>query len=95
VTFYAKDESVGNSKEVFGMSIQEKEVEAALCPEGMHCKDRKGLIDCMVDVTAMPGAYHKSDNAAENELSQMDRVIEALPLIVASGTGHKCALPEA
>ena len=77
------------------MSIQEKEVAAALCPESMHRKDQKGLIDCMVDVTAMPGAYHKSDNVAENKLSQMDRVIEALPLIMASGMGHKCDLPEA
>jgi hypothetical protein len=42
------------------MEIGGKDLDRALCPEGMHLEDRKGLATCFTDVTAMPGAYRKA-----------------------------------
>ena len=88
------DESVGNSKEVFQKRNQEKQNQTAPCPKGMHHLDCNGTFDSMVVVMAMSGVYHRSHNVVEHEQSQMNKVVEALTLIVASGMEHKCVLSE-
>jgi hypothetical protein len=72
------------------MDITEKEFEKALCPEGMHSKDRKDLASCFTDVSAMPGAYRKSEAAEKPDM--LESVFEGAVNIIAQATGKSAVI---
>ena len=90
IRFFSRDESTGDDKKVFGMSITEKVLERALCPDGMHSDDRKGLASCFTDVTAMPGAYRKTSV----EKTDMETVFEGAVNIIAQATGKNAVIAD-
>lgn len=92
VRMFSKDESTGDSKRVFGMEIGDRDLERALCPDGMHSEDRKGLGTCFTDVTAMPGAYKKAPGLTEK--SDVEMVMEGAVSLLAQATGNRAQLPD-
>jgi hypothetical protein len=89
---FSKDESTGDSNRAFGMEIGSKELDRALCPDGMHSEDRKGLASCLTDVTAMPGAYRKTP--AVTEKSDVEAVMEGAVSLFAHATGNRVGISD-
>jgi hypothetical protein len=89
---FSKDESTGDPKTVFGMKIGGKDLDRALCPEGMHSEDRKGLATCFTDVTAMPGAYKKTIGLSDK--TDVEVVMEGAVSLMAQATGNRSQIPD-
>jgi hypothetical protein len=78
VTKIGSDTSIGNSKEIYGTSIQvEPEVQKTLCPKGVIAPVCKELMDSTVDVTSLPGKYNASNLNTDGTI-MMDQFAEAV-----------------
>ena len=78
VGLFSKDESTGDSKKAFGMTIDGTELETALCPDGMSSEDRQKLASHMVDVTAMPGTYHRNSSSEATEYDKLSLIMDGM-----------------
>lgn len=87
VGLFSKDESTGDSKKAFGMEINGNDLQKALCPEGMSSKERQTLAGHMVDVTAMPGTYHKNSSEEASEYDKLSLIMDGMLAMHTAASG--------
>ena len=86
IRLFAKDPSTGDDQSVFGLKISDQDVGKTLCPAGMSCKDRDKFAACIADVAAMPGTYHKLEDAEDNN-EKLETVFEGALAMMQQAAG--------
>jgi hypothetical protein len=84
--------SIGDKKHIFGMAINENEIDPSAGPPDMRTRDPGELFDSAVDVTSLPGMFSHKSTGNDESYDEAQRTTAMAALLLSTAVGKKAQL---